>query len=156
MKLKTVFQDEDFELGEVADVDIATMPDGRIKAQAVAKAGGLHTFFYDTLWGLWNDWADVDGRTKNTLAEKLAEYAIKCGDDNSSNVVDGFAEQLLDGFIAGNGVELDDTEAEAMNADLINFIEDMVVPEADQLIAEWNRDAQEEYEEREEARRGQY
>ena len=43
-----------------------------------------------------------------------------------------------------------------MNADLINFIEDMLVPEADQLIAEWNRDAQEAYEEREEARRGQY
>lgn len=32
MKLKTKFQDEDFELGEVADVNIATMPDGRIKA----------------------------------------------------------------------------------------------------------------------------
>lgn len=156
MKLRTVFIDEAFEFGEVADVNIATMPDGRIKAQAEAKSGGVHTFFYDSLWGLWNDWADVDGRTKNTLAEKLAEYAIKCGNDNSSSVVDGFAEQLLDGFIAGNGIDMDDTEIEAANADLIDFIEDMLVPEADQLITEWNRDACEEYEEREEARRGQY
>ena len=90
------------------------------------------------------------------MAEKLAEYAIKSGNDNSTSVVEGFAEQLLDGFIEGNGVEMDDTEVEAMNADLIDFIEDMLVPEADQLIAEWNRDAQEAYEEREEARRGQY
>ena len=156
MKLRTVFHDEAFEFGEVADVAIATTPDGRIMARATAKAGGEHTFYYDTLWGLWNDWADLSGRNKNTLAEKLAEYAIKCGDDCSSNVVDGFAEQLLDGFIEGNGIDMDDAETEAMNADLIDFIEDMLVPEADQLIAEWNRDAQEAYEEREEARRGQY
>lgn len=98
----------------------------------------------------------MKSRKTTTLAEKLAEYAIECGYDNSSSVEEGFAEQLLDGFIEGNGVELDDTEAEAMNADLINFIEDMLVPEADQLITEWNRDAREAYEEREEARRGQY
>ena len=95
-------------------------------------------------------------RKTTTLAEKLAEYAIECGYDNSTSVVEGFAEQLLDGFIEGNKVEMDDTEIEAMNADLINFIEDMLVPEADQLITEWNRDAREAYEEREEARRGQY
>ena len=95
-------------------------------------------------------------RKTTKLAERLAECAIECGYDNSSSVEEEFAEQLLDGFIEGNGVEMDDAEAEAMNADLIDFIEDMLVPEADQLIAEWNRDAQEAYEEREEARRGQY
>lgn len=93
---------------------------------------------------------------KESLAEKLAEYAIECGYNDSTSVVEGFAEQLLDGFIDGNKVKMDDTEIEAMNADYINFIEDMLVPEADQLIIEWNRDAREEYEEREEARRGQY
>lgn len=98
----------------------------------------------------------MKSRKTTTLAEKLAEYAIECGYDNSSSVEEGFAEQLLDGFIEGNKVEMDDTEIEAMNADYINFIEDMLVPEADQLIIEWNRDAREEYEEREEARRGQY
>jgi len=59
MKLRTKFQDEDFELGEVVDADIATMPDGRIKIQAVAKAGGLHTIFYDKLKDLVEEWEDV-------------------------------------------------------------------------------------------------
>lgn len=62
MKLKTKFQDEDFELGEVADVDIATMPDGRIKAQAVAKAGGLHTFSYSTKAEFDEAWEDEQRR----------------------------------------------------------------------------------------------
>lgn len=95
-------------------------------------------------------------RQTTKLAERLAEYAIECGYDDSTSVVEGFAEQLLDGFIEGNKVELEDVEASALDADLRDFIEDMLVPEADQLIAEWNRDAQEAYEEREEARRGQY
>ena len=64
MKLKTKFEDEDFELGEVADVDIATMPDGRIKAQAVAKSGGVQTFFYDDLKTFANDWEDYYEETK--------------------------------------------------------------------------------------------
>lgn len=64
MKLKTEFQDEDFKLGEVADVNIATMPDGRIKAQAVAKSGGVHTFFYDDLKTFTDDWEDVPEEPK--------------------------------------------------------------------------------------------
>ena len=93
-------------------------------------------------------------RKTTTLAEKLAKYAIDCDYDSSTPAVEGFAETLLDDFESGNNVELDDTEAEAMNADFIDFIEDMLVPEADQLIAEWGHNAREEYEEREEARRG--
>lgn len=64
MKLKTEFQDEDFKLGEVADVNIATMPDGRIKAQVVAKSGGVHTFFYDDLKTFTNDWEDAPEEPK--------------------------------------------------------------------------------------------
>lgn len=64
MRLKTEFQDEDFKLGEVADVNIATMPDGRIKAQAVAKSGGIHTFFYDDLKTFADDWEDVPEEPK--------------------------------------------------------------------------------------------
>lgn len=60
MKLKTVFRDEDFKLGEVVEVDIATMPDGRIKVQAVAKTGGVHTFFYNNLKTFANDWEDYE------------------------------------------------------------------------------------------------
>lgn len=59
MKLKTKFQDEDFELGEVADVDIATMPDGSIKVQSIAERGGLHTFFYKTKAEFDDDWEDA-------------------------------------------------------------------------------------------------
>lgn len=60
MKLKTKFQDEAFKFDEVADVNIATMPDGRIKAQAEAKSGGIHTFFYDNLKTFANDWEDYE------------------------------------------------------------------------------------------------
>ena len=59
MKLITKFEDEDFRLNETANVDIATMPDGRIKAQAVAQSGGLHTFFYNDLKTFANDWEDI-------------------------------------------------------------------------------------------------
>ena len=64
MKLKTKFQDEDFELGEVADVDITTMPDGCFKANAKAMRGGLHTFYYDTKGDFDNDWEDVPEEPK--------------------------------------------------------------------------------------------
>lgn len=60
MKLRTKFQDEDFDLGEVVNVDIATMPDGRIKLQGKAKAGGLHTIFYDSLDKLYYNWEDYE------------------------------------------------------------------------------------------------
>lgn len=60
MKLRTKFQDEDFELGEVVTADIATMPDGRIKLQAAAKKGGLHTIFYDKLENLYSEWEDYE------------------------------------------------------------------------------------------------
>lgn len=60
MKLKTEFQDEGFEKGEVADVSIATMSDGRIIVRAKAKRGGEHTFYYDSLEVLYNDWSDCE------------------------------------------------------------------------------------------------
>lgn len=60
MKLQSKFEDEAFELGEVVDADIATMPDGRIKLQAVAKKGGIHTFFYDRLNEVCSDWQDYE------------------------------------------------------------------------------------------------
>lgn len=59
MKLKTKFQDEDFELGEVTDVDIATMPDGSIKVQSRAKRGGQYTFFYKTKAAFDAEWEDA-------------------------------------------------------------------------------------------------
>lgn len=87
MKLKTVFQDEAFKLGEVADVDIATMPDGRIKAQAVAKSGGVHTFFYDDLKTFANDWEDYEDEHLYVISAEIScgyecvlkdDYATLC------------------------------------------------------------------------------
>lgn len=48
MKLKTKFQDEDFELGDTTDIDITTMPDGCFKVKARTMRGGLRTFYYNT------------------------------------------------------------------------------------------------------------
>ena len=42
------------------------MPDGRIKLQAVAKAGGLHTIFYDKLEKLYEEWEDAPEEPKGT------------------------------------------------------------------------------------------
>lgn len=87
MKLKTKFQDEAFKLGEVADVDIATMPDGRIKAQAVAKSGGVHTFFYDDLKTFANDWEDYEDEHLYVISAEIScgyecvlkdDYATLC------------------------------------------------------------------------------
>lgn len=59
MKLKTKFQDEDFELGEVIDVTIATRPDGGFILRGEAKAGGSMTFSYKSLKELYENWEDV-------------------------------------------------------------------------------------------------
>lgn len=60
MKLRTKFQDEDFELGEVVTADIATLPDGRIKLEAAAKKGGFHTILYYSLEELNEEWEDYE------------------------------------------------------------------------------------------------
>lgn len=59
MKLRARFQDEDFDFGEVVDADITTTPDGFIKFQAAAEAGGRITIIYDTLERFCSDWEDV-------------------------------------------------------------------------------------------------
>lgn len=76
MKLRTKFQDEDFELGEVVNADVATMPDGRIKLQGVAKNGGLHTIFYDSLEKICSEWEDVSEEEVWYLGEEIGNYAL--------------------------------------------------------------------------------
>lgn len=92
----------------------------------------------------------------NTLAEELADFAINLGYDSSMDALESFAEALVDGFCEINQIRLDDVEREALESDFQIFVEDMAVPEADQLIRDWNKEACEEYYEIEEARRGQY
>lgn len=81
MKLKTKFQDEDFGLGELADVDIATMPDGRIKVQARAIRGGLHTIFYKTKAKFDADWEDATEELKEHWYIDLSCNDIKIYED---------------------------------------------------------------------------
>lgn len=51
MKLKTKFQDEDFDLGEVVEATISTtsLVDTHIKLKARAKRGGEHSFYFESL-----------------------------------------------------------------------------------------------------------
>lgn len=66
MKLKTKFQDEDFELGEVVDATISTtsLVDTHIKLKAKAKRGGEHTFAFSRiseLFELFEDYEEPKG-----------------------------------------------------------------------------------------------
>lgn len=89
MKLKTKFQDEDFELGEVTDVDITTMPDGCFKANAKAMRGGLHTFYYDTKAAFDADWEDAPEDTKDF-------WYIRCGGVVKQNEDSSLEEHHID------------------------------------------------------------
>ena len=63
MKLQTKFQDEDFEMGEVVDAEVASLPlpaEHEIKVTAKAKSGGEHTFYYDSITELNEDWEDYE------------------------------------------------------------------------------------------------
>lgn len=52
MRLKTKFQDEDFDLGEVVEANVYYGSSGRIKVIAEPTKGGMITFYFETLKGL--------------------------------------------------------------------------------------------------------
>lgn len=52
MRLKTKFQDEDFDLGEVVEANIYHGGDGRIKVVAEPTRGGIVSFYFESLKGL--------------------------------------------------------------------------------------------------------
>ena len=64
MKLKTKFQDEDFELGEVVDTQIKYAAIQRFKVEAKASSGGLHTFYYDSIKEFTDHWEDAPEEEK--------------------------------------------------------------------------------------------
>lgn len=68
MRLKTKFQDEDFELGEVVNAKISDLTcyedDKRIKISASAKKGGEHTFFYSSIAEFLEMWEDAPEEPK--------------------------------------------------------------------------------------------
>ena len=62
MKLKTKFQDEDFELGEVVDATISVTPlDEHIKVKAKGKHGREHFFNFSRISELFELFEDYEG-----------------------------------------------------------------------------------------------
>ena len=62
MKLKTKFQDEDFELGEVVDATISVTPlDEHIKVKAKGKQGREHFFNISRISELFELFEDYEG-----------------------------------------------------------------------------------------------
>lgn len=60
MKLKTKFQDEDFDIEEVINANIYYGGYDRIKVIATPASGGVHTFYFDSLKGLNETFEDFN------------------------------------------------------------------------------------------------
>lgn len=71
MRLKTKFQDKDFELGEVTDVDITTTPNGRIEVYARTKRGILVVKSYNSISEFISDWEDVPEESKGSALDLM-------------------------------------------------------------------------------------
>ena len=52
MRLRTKFQDEDFNLGEVVEANVYYGGNGRVKVIAEPAKGGMITFYFESLKGL--------------------------------------------------------------------------------------------------------
>lgn len=79
MKLKTKFQDDNFELGEIVDAEMASVHSKgpKIKVETTAKIGGIHTFFYDSLREFMTEWEEDSSRP---VWESTAETVkLPCG-----------------------------------------------------------------------------
>lgn len=64
MKLRTKFQDKDFELGEVTDADIVTQPNGHIEVYARIKRGIKVIRSYNSLAEFNSKWEDAPEEPK--------------------------------------------------------------------------------------------
>ena len=60
MRLKTKFQDEDFDLGEVVEANVYYGGNGRIKVIAEPAKGGMITFYFETLKGMNEMFEDAE------------------------------------------------------------------------------------------------
>ena len=67
MKLKTRFQDEDFDLGEVVEgviVECLGKHEKELRVIATAAKGGQHTFYYSSIKKFMDDWEDAPEEPK--------------------------------------------------------------------------------------------
>lgn len=97
MKLKTKFQDEDFDLGEVIEANIYHAGSRRIKVIAESAKGGMITFYFKSLKGLNEMFEDYeepkefyfisgDGGIANGtfITENICRYSKEIGNYFSS------------------------------------------------------------------------
>lgn len=67
MKLKTKFQDEDFDFGEIVEgvvVECLGKHEEKIRVIATAAKGGQHTFYYSSIKKFMDDWEDAPEEPK--------------------------------------------------------------------------------------------
>lgn len=88
MRLKTKFQDEDFDLGEVVEANIYHGGNGGVKVIAEPTKGGMITFYFETLKGMNEMFEDAPEEPKG----------IQC-----IYYVNHFDTVKLDGVIVGFG-----------------------------------------------------
>lgn len=78
MKLKTKFQDEDFELGEVVDATISTtsLVDTHIKLKAKSKRGGEHMFAFSRISELFELFEDYEEPKAGYIIDPMEEDCV--------------------------------------------------------------------------------
>lgn len=64
MRLKTRFQNEDFELGEVVDAAVCHGGAHAIKVVANASQDRIYNFYYDSLASMYKEWEDAPEEPK--------------------------------------------------------------------------------------------
>lgn len=80
MRLKTKFQNEDFELGEVVDAEVYHGGSHAIKV-AIASHGGMHNFYYDSLDSMCNEWEDAPEEPKvGYIIDPMEEDCVSADD----------------------------------------------------------------------------
>ena len=67
MKLKTKFQDEDFNKGEVVEANLCHGGNNRFKVIAEPPRGGIITFYYDSIKEFSDMWEDVPEKPKQAI-----------------------------------------------------------------------------------------
>lgn len=93
MKLKTKFQDEDFELGEVVDATISTtsLVDTHIKLKAKAKRGGEHMFNFSRiseLFEMFEDYEEQKGSALDLMILTLTNFIENEPDEDKVDLED--------------------------------------------------------------------
>lgn len=96
MKLKTKFQDEDFDLGEVVEANVYYGGSRRIKMIAEDAEGGDHTFYFGTLKELnemFEDYEEPKGSALDLMIVTLTNFIENEPDEDIVDLED--CEQML-------------------------------------------------------------